>query len=67
MRGVGSYGLGAGPAPFGGPTQDNQESSPLDSIREQTSKIEDMLDTLSEPIKPYVASSRQLVPYSRIL
>jgi hypothetical protein len=52
MRGVGSYGLGAGPAPFGGSTQDNQETSPLDSIREQTSKIEDMLDTLSEPIKP---------------
>lgn len=54
MRGVGSYGLGAGPAQFGGPTQDNQESSPLDSIREQTSKIEDMLETLSEPIKPYL-------------
>ena len=30
------------------------DPSPLDAIREQTSKIEDWLDTLSEPVKPYV-------------
>ena len=48
-----SYGLGAG-NPFAGQNDDRTESSPLDTIREQTSKIEDMLDTISEPIKPYV-------------
>lgn len=30
------------------------DPSPLDAIREQTSKVEDWLDTASEPIKPYV-------------
>lgn len=30
------------------------ESGTLDAIREQTSKIEDFLDTLSDPVKPYV-------------
>jgi hypothetical protein len=30
------------------------DPSPLDAIREQTSKIEDWLDTISEPLKPYV-------------
>jgi len=53
MRGPGSYGIGA-PNPFGGASEDKSESSPLDAIREQTSKIEDLLDNLSEPIKPYV-------------
>lgn len=53
MRGPGSYGIGT-QNPFGGPAADNTESSPLDAIREQTSKIEDMLDTISEPIKPYL-------------
>jgi hypothetical protein len=28
------------------------DPSPLDTIREQTGKIEDALDTLSEPLKP---------------
>ncbi|TQN64558.1 Surfeit locus protein 4-like protein [Colletotrichum shisoi] len=50
-----SYGLGAGgPASFGGPSADNSESSPLDMIRQQTSKIEDLLDSVSEPVKPYL-------------
>ena len=30
------------------------DPSPLDAIREQTSKIEDWLDTLSDPVKPYL-------------
>jgi len=30
------------------------DPSPLDAIREQTSKIEDLLDAYSEPIKPYL-------------
>lgn len=51
MRGPGSYGIGA-QAPFGESSEEKTDSNPLDAIREQTSKIEDMLDTLSEPIKP---------------
>ncbi len=54
MRGPGSYGMAA-PNPFGGSSEDAAEQSPLDAIRQQTSKIEDMLDTLSEPIKPCVS------------
>ena len=55
MRGQGSYGIGGQPS-FGGPSDDSfkDSSSPLDAIRKHTSKIEDMLDTVSEPIKPYV-------------
>ena len=56
MRGPGTYGMAA-PNPFGGASDDKPESSPLDAIREQTSKIEDLLDNLSEPVKPYVAAS----------
>ncbi|GKT41936.1 survival factor 1 [Colletotrichum spaethianum] len=52
-----SYGLGAGgPPSFGGPSADSSESSPLDMIRQQTSKIEDLLDSLSEPVKPFFDS-----------
>ncbi len=55
MRGPGSYGIGA-QSPFGAPMDEksSESTNPLDAIREQTSKIEDMLDTISEPIKPYV-------------
>ncbi|KAK3341734.1 SURF4 family-domain-containing protein [Lasiosphaeria hispida] len=54
MRGPGSYGIGA-QNPFGGSSDDKGESSgALDSIREQTSKIEDLLDTVSEPLRPYL-------------
>jgi hypothetical protein len=53
MRGPGSYGMAA-PSPFGGPSEDKADQSPLDAIRQQTSKIEDLLDTMSEPIKPCV-------------
>lgn len=30
------------------------DPSPLDAIREQTSKLEDLLDTYSDPLKPYL-------------
>ncbi|KAK3383184.1 SURF4 family-domain-containing protein [Lasiosphaeria ovina] len=53
MRGPGSYGIGA-PNMFAATNDDTAESSPLDAIRKQTSKIEDVLDTFSEPIKPYL-------------
>lgn len=53
MRGPGSYGIGA-PSPFGAPAEDKANQGPLDAIRQQTSKIEDFLDTFSEPIRPCV-------------
>ncbi|ORY66250.1 SURF4 family-domain-containing protein [Pseudomassariella vexata] len=54
MRGTGGYRLGA-QNHFGGQHREgNSEASTLDAIREQTSKIEDILDTYSEPIKPYL-------------
>lgn len=65
MRGPGSYGIGAS-SPFGGPVNDDStESSPLDAIRKQTSKIEDILDSFSEPVKPYVRPGRECsLPHS---
>lgn len=43
---------------FGGPSSSNSyatnDPSPLDAIREQTSKLEDLLDTYSDPVKPYL-------------
>ncbi|KAI9828607.1 MAG: hypothetical protein M1826_005989 [Phylliscum demangeonii] len=41
----------AGP---GGRADATNDPSPLDAIRIQTSKIEDWLDTLAEPVKPYL-------------
>ncbi|KAL2258145.1 hypothetical protein VTK26DRAFT_8671 [Humicola hyalothermophila] len=61
LRGPGSYGIGA-PTPFGVPPEDKTEQSPLDAIRQQTSKIEDLLDTLSGPVKPFLpAIGRALI------
>lgn len=55
IRGTANYHLGGTQPAFGGPSRDvGSDPSPLDTIREQTSKIEDILDTWSEPIKPYV-------------
>jgi len=49
----GNYGVPQ--SSFGAPSGDmSSDPSPLDAIREQTSKIEDFLDTMSDPIKPYV-------------
>jgi len=53
MRGSGSYGMAA-PSPFGGQAEDKPDQSPLDAIRQQTSRIEDLLDSVSEPIKPFL-------------
>lgn len=41
---------------MGGPLRSDatNDPSPLDTIREQTSKIEDWLDTISDPVKPYL-------------
>jgi hypothetical protein len=54
IRGTAGYHLGSQPSSFGGPGRPDatNDPSPLDAIREQTSKIEDWLDTLSHPVKP---------------
>lgn len=55
IRGTAGYNLGnQNPFGGGGPSRmaEPQDSSPLDAIRAQTSKIEDFLDTLSDPVKP---------------
>ena len=61
IRGTAGYNLG-GQNSFGGPSRADSmnDPSPLDAIREQTSKIEDFLDTLSDPIKPYVSHLRRV-------
>ncbi|RYC63494.1 hypothetical protein CHU98_g2698 [Xylaria longipes] len=53
IRGTAGYQL-SNQTPFGGPKMDGGDPSPLDAIRAQTSKIEDVLDSLSEPVKPYL-------------
>ncbi|MCJ1470042.1 hypothetical protein MMC07_008687 [Pseudocyphellaria aurata] len=56
IRGTAGYNLGGVQDRFGnqGRAEATNDPSPLDAIREQTSKIEDFLDTVSEPVKPYV-------------
>jgi hypothetical protein len=56
IRGTANYNLAGSGYGVGAPAQQpmDSNSSPLDTIREQTSKIEDFLDTFSEPVKPYV-------------
>jgi hypothetical protein len=53
IRGTAGYNLG-NQNPFGGPgsVEATSDPSPLDAIREQTSKIEDWLDTVADPVKP---------------
>ncbi|CAL3963741.1 hypothetical protein PZA11_001272 [Diplocarpon coronariae] len=55
IRGTAGYNLG-GQSQFGGPNRGDStdDSSPFDTIREQTGKIEDLLDTWSDPVKPYL-------------
>jgi ER-derived vesicles protein len=53
IRGTAGYNLGLNNQ-FGGPGRADatNDPSPLDAIREQTSKIEDWLNTIGEPLKP---------------
>lgn len=55
IRGTAGYNLGL-QNQFGGPSRGDATSdpSPLDAIREQTSKIEDWLNSVGEPLKPYL-------------
>jgi uncharacterized membrane protein YphA (DoxX/SURF4 family) len=55
QRGHAGYGLGgAAPSPYGGQPAEQESGNVLDQVRTYTSKIEDMLDSVSEPIKPYL-------------
>jgi len=55
IRGTANYHLGPDNRPFGGPSSGAaSDPSPLEAIRAQTSKIEDMLDTVADPVKPYL-------------
>ena len=53
IRGTAGYNLGA-QHPFGAPgrNEDRSDPSPLEQIREQTSKIEEWLDNAADPVKP---------------
>jgi len=56
IRGTAGYHLGNQNVNFGTHSSSNatNDPSPLDAIRQQTSKIEDWLDTISDPVKPYL-------------
>jgi len=56
IRGTAGYHLGNQNNFGSGPSRQNatNDPSPLDTIREQTSKIEDWLDTIADPVKPYL-------------
>jgi hypothetical protein len=51
IRGTAGYNLNQN---FGGPSKDVNDPSPLDAIRSYTDKVEEALDTISEPVKPYL-------------
>lgn len=55
IRGTAGYHLGDN-RPFGGPVPSaaTSDPSPLDAIRAQTGKMEDLLDTVADPVKPYL-------------
>jgi len=55
IRGTAGYHLG-NQSPFGNPGRSSatDDPSPLETIREQTTKFEEWLDTASDPVKPYL-------------
>lgn len=60
IRGTAGYNLGSQDR-FGGPGRADatNDPSPLEQLREQTSKIEEWLDTAADPIKPWVHRTSQ--------
>lgn len=60
IRGTAGYHLGSTNNFGQSNSSATNDPSPLDAIRQQTSKIEDILDSLSEPVKPYVFLSLEL-------
>ena len=57
IRGTAGYNLGSQDRFGAGPGRNDatNDPSPLEQIREQTSKIEEWLDTAADPVKPYVS------------
>ncbi|KAK3180197.1 ER-derived vesicles protein erv29 [Lecanicillium sp. MT-2017a] len=53
-RGPSGYGMGGGPAPYGAAPAEESNGNILDQLRPYTSKVEDFLESASEPIKPYL-------------
>lgn len=53
IRGTAGYNLGL-QNQFGGPSRNDatNDPSPLETIRQQTGKVEDWLTTIGEPVKP---------------
>ena len=59
IRGTAGYHLGSSQSNYAnsssmGRSEATNDPSPLDAIRQQTSKIEDWLDSVSDPVKPYL-------------
>ena len=56
IRGTAGYNLGSSDRFGAGPSRNDaiNDPSPLEQIREQTSKIEEWLENAAEPVKPYV-------------
>lgn len=52
LGGTAGYGISNQPNFGGTTTSDAANETTLDAIRKQTSRIEDALDTLSDPVKP---------------
>lgn len=44
--------MGGGPAPYGAAPAEESNGNILDQLRPYTSKVEDFLESASEPIKP---------------
>lgn len=51
QRGTAGYGIGPS-GPYGSGPDESESSSMLEKLRPYTDKIEDLLDTISGPIKP---------------
>lgn len=43
-----------GSSPYAPPSSSSQGESPLDKVREYTSKVEDLIDQYTQPIKPHL-------------
>jgi hypothetical protein len=52
QRAPSGYGIGGPANPYAGAPSVEQDGGVLEQIRPYTDKVEDMLDSFSEPIKP---------------
>lgn len=67
IRGTAGYNLGMNNQFASQRSNDaTNDPSPLDQIREQTSKIEDWLTSIGEPLKPYVLGPKTATHFSHL-